>query len=186
MLTLRITHKALKETLLPKVGILDLPEHGDVLEDWYVNLFLYEKRKHLIFTHAGSLVSFVAAGVYRRDMKDLEKIFRRKFMKFLEFHKFDERDILMLQLALDETRFAKTIDRRVTGSMLDIVHCYRSCISNAYHHKEYTPEEYALYRINRNVLSVINYEYPIEVFRTMVAALKGFHRIPGQGVVGLN
>lgn len=57
----------------------------------------------------------------------------------------------MLQLTLNETRFAKTIDRRVTGSMLDIVQCCQSHISEAYHHKEYTPEEYVLYRMNRNL-----------------------------------
>lgn len=87
MLTLRLTHEVLKALPLPKSSILVLPEHGDVLEDWYVHMFVHEKRRHLMFTHAGSLVSFVAAGIYRHEMKDLEKIFRWEFMKFLEFHK---------------------------------------------------------------------------------------------------
>lgn len=186
MLTLRLTNKVLKKLPLSKSPILNLPEHGDAFEDWYVNLFFFEKRKHLIFTHAGSLVSFVTAGVYKKDMEDLEKIFRQGFMRFLVFHKFDEEDIGMLQLALNVTRFAKTIDRRVMGSMLDMVQCYQSHIIDAYRHNEITPEEYALYRMNQNLLSVINYQYPIEVFRIMVTALKGFHHIPGQGAVGLN
>ena len=70
--------------------------------------------------------------------------------------------------------------------MLDIVRCYRGHISNVDYHKEYLPEEYALCKINQNMLSAINYEYPIEVFRIMVAGLKSFHHIPGHRAVGLN
>ena len=91
------------------------------MEDWYAHVFVHEKRRHLMFTHAGSLASFVAAGVYQRDTKDLEKIFRREFGRFLAFEKFDEQDISMFQLPLDEMRLAKTIDRRVTGSMVDLI-----------------------------------------------------------------
>ena len=37
------------------------------------------------------------------------------------FEKFDEQDVLMFQLALGNMRLAKTIDRRVTGSMVDLI-----------------------------------------------------------------
>ena len=65
-------------------------------------------------------------------------------------------------------------------------HDKRGHISNAVYHKEYLPEEYVLYKMNRNLLSVISYQYPIEVFRTMVTGLKNFHHIPGHRAVGLN
>ena len=186
MLTLRLTHKVIKESQLPNASFLILPEHGDVMEDWYVNLFMHEKRKHLLFTHAGSLVSFVAAGVYRQDVKDLEKIFKREFMKFLEFYKFDEQDIAMLQSALNETRFAKTMDRRVTRLMADCIRHYKWYVSDTPHHKEYSPEDYALYQTNRVPLKSFKYASAIEVFHNMVTGLKSFHHIPGHRAVGLN
>ena len=186
MLTLRLTNKVLKELPLPKSAVLSLPEHGDVLEDWYVHVFVHEKRRHLMFTHAGSLVSFVAFGVYQRDMKDLEKIFRREFSRFLTFQRFDQQDILMFQLALGDMRLAKTIDRRVTGSMVQLIEHYKWCVSDAYSHKGYTPEDYAQYELNRIPLGALKYAFAIEMFHKTVDVLKGFHHIPGQGVVGLN
>ncbi len=186
MLTLRLTSKALNELPLPKSAVLTLPEHGSVLEDWYVHVFVHEKRRHLMFTHAGSLVSFVASGVYQRDMKDLEKIFRREFSRFLVFEKFDQQDILMFQLALGDMRLAKTIDRRVTGSMVQLIENYKWYVSDAYNHKEHAPEDYALYELNRIPLGALKYAFAIENFHKTVDALKGFHHIPGQGVVGLN
>lgn len=186
MLTLRLTNKVLKELPLPKPAVLSLPEHGGVLEDWYVHMFFHEKRKHLMFTHAGSLVSFVASRVYRQDMKDLEKIFRREFNRFLVLEKFNEQDILIIQLALGDMRLAKTVDRRVTGSMVDLIKRYQWCVSDTDHHEGQTPEDYALYELNRIPMGVLKYAFAIEMFHKAVSVLKGFHHIPGHGAVGLN
>ena len=60
MLTLRLTHKVIKESQLPNTSVLVLTEHGDAMEDWYVNLFIHGKRKHLLFTQIEVFHNMVA------------------------------------------------------------------------------------------------------------------------------
>ena len=62
MIVLHCTQKVLTEGGFDESNLQTFPEREPV-ERWYVNLFLCRRKKHLIFTHARSLFSFIVSNI---------------------------------------------------------------------------------------------------------------------------
>ena len=87
MVILRLTNKVLKEFGKKKPTLAEVAEDVSNLNEWYVNLFRLNRRKCLMFTNAGTLFSFVVAGVARKDIQNLPEVLE-KYVDFLGLQDF--------------------------------------------------------------------------------------------------
>ena len=98
-------------------------------EEWYGNTFWVEGRKCVILVHVATLYSTVALDIRVSDLRPPGGFVYSQIVRALE------RDGLPRNTfgALDahDVRLAKTVDRKVIGSMNDMVHLTRHVIGSA-------------------------------------------------------
>ncbi len=176
MIILRLTNKVLKEYGKQK------PELAQVLEDsgvgeWYVNLFRFDRRQCLLFTHSETLFSFVVAGVIRKDIQGLPDLFRKELSKALFYEEFSAAQIKEFMKRTQEILIAKTSSRSVLASMNQILFEY-PCIMARFEHPV---SEEGLVAANRELNTMLrgaigegkhDYGVPIERFTEMVIGKK--------------
>jgi hypothetical protein len=92
-IVLRCTGKVLKELGMQKRELNFVSESQKPLKEWYANLFYIDRKKCLIFTEAKSLFTFIVFGLYRKEIKNIEKIFRKGLSKILYYHNFNAEQI---------------------------------------------------------------------------------------------
>lgn len=114
----RCTQKLFKElkTKLTK----NEPEVG-YLGGWHANLILVERKKCVLFTNDATLYSFFVPGLKKSDFEMLDEIFRQNLIKCLENEEFSQKQIEKVIDEYKSIEFAKTNNRRVLGSMNDLI-----------------------------------------------------------------
>lgn len=172
--------KVLKELRITKSQILDQPESVAV-EEWCVNLFYLNRRKCLMFTNAGALFSFVVVDVSRKDIQNLQELFRKELSLALFYEEFSAGQIQEIMKRAEKITIAKTISRSVLASMNQMTFEY-GFTSEKYQHLGNDGTVAANRDLNRMLRGAIGkgrYDYgkPIERFREMVAEqkLEKFH-----------
>lgn len=123
MIILRLTNKVFKEFGKEKSELAQAAEEFGA-DEWYVNLFHLDRRKCLLFTHAGTLFSFVVAGVSRKDIQSLPRLFRKELSKALFYEEFAAAQIEEFMKRVQEIAIAKTTNRSVLSSMNQILYEY--------------------------------------------------------------
>lgn len=117
------TAKVLREigTKPPKPETYDAP---GPLGDWHVNLFLFDRRKCLIFVNDRTLLSMIVTGVSRDRIRRLDECFREALGAMLASELLPAAVIDRLMAEYTEIAIAPTHDRSVLGSMNDLVYHY--------------------------------------------------------------
>jgi len=130
MRVLRCTRKVLNDPGMEADEPAAVDDLAGVLKEWYVNLLRIDRRKCLLFTDAGTLYTFLVAGVVKKDVQSLPLLFAEHL---LENHLRDgiPADIAERVATVEPFRLAKTRDRRVLGSMTELAHLYRYHIERA-------------------------------------------------------
>lgn len=117
-MVLRCTRRAL-DLLGRSVALADPPPDED---DWYLNLLWIERRKCLLFTHAGTLFSVFVADVRAPDIRPISRYALAVIESELRSESLPAD--LLGPLDPDQVQLAKTASRSVLGFMNDIaVHC---------------------------------------------------------------
>lgn len=177
MIIIRCTTKVLKELGIPKVQIKDYSDQTRLLQEWYANLFYLDRRKCLLFTHAGTLFSFVVAGVSRKDIKVLPELFRKELSKALFYEEFSSGQIEEFMKRAQEITIAKTTSRSVLASMNQILFEYPYILARFAH----LGSDEAMVAVNRELNTMFrsaigegrhDYGVPIECFREMITGEK--------------
>src|SRR3989338_2448811 len=113
MIIFRLTSKVLKEFGRQKPVLAEVPGNVSSMDEWYVNLFRLNRRKCLLFANAGTLFSFVAVGVARKDIQNLPELFRKELSKVLFYEEFSAGQIQEILKRTDQIAIAKTNNRSV-------------------------------------------------------------------------
>jgi hypothetical protein len=121
MITIRCTQKLFNEIGIKKVDLADSPGAGS---DWYAHLFYYMRKKHVMFTHAGTLFTLVAADVKRQDIKLLDNLLRNRLEAVLKIEGIADDSISKIISECKSVQYAKTVNRAVIGSMNDLIFQY--------------------------------------------------------------
>ena len=120
MSTIRCTQKLIKE--LVAAGHTLTPEPGEVppLQEWYANLIRIERRKCVLFTHAGTLFSFFVPGLARPDFKAFDRIFNLNLQALLQQEGID---VPLARIAPGDTPMGilKAKSRRILGCMTELI-----------------------------------------------------------------
>jgi hypothetical protein len=115
----RLSHKL---TAKIKAGTLaTLPLDENPLADWSAGLFLVGRLQYILLTNTMSLYSTVLPG---KGVTDESDFIDRALCSIREFMEADGQDGVYLRLIVPATasvRFAKALDRSVTGSMNDMI-----------------------------------------------------------------
>lgn len=153
----RITQKLAKK--IKVVPVAALPPHDNPLLDWTANLFMVSRWQCIILTNSASLYSVIVPG---KGVPN-ERAFIEQGMKALRdtmaldgiMDMFDTR----IASALDSVRFCKTGDRRVLGSMNELI--FQAKVDFLHMGR---PLQLVNHGLNRTLLSLLKGQYPIEAF----------------------
>lgn len=125
-------------------------------------MFFIGRLKCLVLTHGESLFSAVKEGYKRVDMADPEEFVKGLIGQALYLVGAPPDAIKQTMDQIQEITFAKATDRRVQGSMNDMIKIYK------YQRDDRNPRRLdypsAISQMNRIPMKVLKYEYPAEVF----------------------
>jgi len=179
MLILRCTGKVLKEMGMPKSALENMCGNNHPLQEWYVNLFHFNRKKCLLFTNAATLFSFVAHGVSRNEIRDIEVLFRKRLSKALYDEDFKSGQMKLINDKLGTFILAKTESGSVLASMNDRIRHYEYLKSRSMIEGDIDDAGIQC-QLNKTPMGALKYKYPIECF---IAAVEGkeFEKvIPGR------
>ncbi len=160
MLIFRVTQKlATKLKIAPTVA---LPRAADPLTDWTANLFVADRCQYIIVTNSATLYSVIFPG---RGITKPEHFIERAYEALVRQMIKDGCGALFKERIIpagDEVVFIKTGDRKVMGSINDLVRCAQA-------HIEYggdTPEETSD-KIVETPMGALKYGRPRDEMRTL-------------------
>jgi hypothetical protein len=111
------------------LGVKPAPYISDsdttILGPWYANLFLVERKKCLIFVNARTLLSFVVVNQTKRDIMQIDEMFRRHLFTRLRAESVNRETIKKIMEDYEMITLCKTADRGILGAMNDLVFRFR-------------------------------------------------------------
>jgi hypothetical protein len=161
-LTLRLSQKLNDKV---KAGNLPArPMNENPFADWSAHRFFASRTPYVLFTNTRSFYSTVFSSGVPNDHRLIERSMAalREFMEAVgqafAFHQF-------VAPASGTVFFAKALDRRVTGTMNDLVNLATHWLIET----ELSPFDVG-FKINESPYSALDYNNPREAFRAMAAA----------------
>ena len=128
MLQLRCTAKVQKEFGIKPSELVEAGSDSSLLGNWYINLFIVDRRKTFIFMNEKTLLSFVIFGVKKSNVKKMPEIFLRGLDQLLAIEGFELNQINRVFEGYDSYEFTKTTSKRVLGNMNDLAALYKHSI----------------------------------------------------------
>lgn len=131
--------------------------------DWTANLFRVEHVQYIILTNTASLYSVVMFG---RGITDDDKFVKYSLECIREYMTYDGMEYIYHRHIVPGTQtisFSKTGDRRVLGSMNDLIFSAKVCMIE----QGKSPFDVS-WVLNEIPLSMINYGYPKRAFLAML------------------
>lgn len=166
---LRCSQKFLNFMGISKREVALIPANENEIHDWHAHLFYLNRRKHLIFTHSASLFSVVIFDVLKKDIADFKAFFLKNLSRCLYYEEFSAEEINRITGAVSDITFSLTSDRRVIGSINELIYQYQSGVEWHQPSQEELPEFQR--RLNQIPMSLLKMKYPIERFRECVKQL---------------
>jgi hypothetical protein len=143
--------------------------HDNPFADWSAHVFVAGRSQYVILSNTKSLYSTVLHG---KGITDASKFIDRALSSIREFIQDDGREFVYRRLIAPATRavrFAKALDRSVTGSMNDLINHATGWLAES----ELSPHDVGT-RLNDTLLSALGpsrsdkYGKPREAFTAMV------------------
>ncbi len=100
----------------------------------------------------------------------MNTLFRKILVQGLYYEEFTADEINRIVNALGDIRISRSSDRRVLGSINDLIKQYEYDVKQCETAGDDQPEIQK--RLNKTPLSVIKYTYPVSRFREIVVAMK--------------
>lgn len=158
MLIFRLTQKlATKLKIAPTTA---LPHADDPLTDWTANLFVADRSQYIIVTNSATLYSVIFPG---RGITKPEHFIERAYETLVRQMIKDGCGALFNERIIpagNEVVFSKTGDRKVMGSINDLVRCAKAHIE----YGEDTPEETTA-KLIETPMGALKYAYPRDEMR---------------------
>ena len=160
----RLTLKFAKKLGLGPLPALSYDKNRNPLLDWHAHVFTAQHLQYIILTNTASLYSLVMPG---RGVANDRQFVRGARSCMKEFLGIDVAETLFAGIIEPETEvgktlFSKSTDRRVAGSMNDLI--FQAKFYLAEGHK--SPHDTAIL-INESPMSYLNYDKPREAFRKL-------------------
>lgn len=161
-----------------KAGTLKtLPLDENPFADWSAHLFVADRTQYVLLSNTKTLYSTV---MYAKGSTNDSHFIQRALSSIREFMEDDGHDSVYRRFiiqASNRVRFAKALDRSVTGSMNQLVDCAKSCLTDG----EMSPHDVG-FKLNDFLLSAIainkadKYDTPQDAFRALLKAVGSEHQ----------
>jgi hypothetical protein len=153
--------------LAKKIGIAPLPAipYGDnrnPILDWSAHLFTVQHTQYIILTNTVSLYSMIMHG---RGITNDKKFIREALSCMHDFMIIDGNEVMyenFIELESKIIYFSKIVDRRVSGSMNDLI--FQAKVDLIEGHKQ--PFDVS-FRLNESPMSYLNYNHPRNEFQKL-------------------
>lgn len=109
--------------IVPETYIPD--NDSTILGPWYVNLFLMERKKCLVFVNSRTLFSFIVINQTKKDIEQIGNMFRRNLLKRLQAESVSPEIVNRILKDYEKITLCKTSDRRVLGAMNEFIFHFR-------------------------------------------------------------
>ena len=166
MQLIRCTGKLRKEMGLKNSDLWDAEPKFSYLGSWHANLIYIERKKCVLFVNDKTLFNFIAPGVSRSEIRNLDVLFKSLLRCVLSEEGFDGSAKEKIMSEYDNISYAKTKSRSVLGSMNDLAFHYKYHIHHVGGlHSPAIPN--IIRRLNEMPMGAIEYAYPIEALKAM-------------------
>lgn len=95
------------------------------LGNWYANVFIANRKTHLIFVNEKTLYSFVIPEVRKNIFQNIHSAFLNHLELHLVYENIDRKVIQKILAEYDSFIITKTINKSVLGCMRDIVYHFQ-------------------------------------------------------------
>jgi hypothetical protein len=165
-----------------KAGMLRaLPLHENPLADWSAHLFIVDRTHYILLSNTKSLYSAVLYGRGITDDSDFIEQALSSIRELLEDDGQGAAYARWIAPASASIRFAKALDRSVTGSMNELMRCATYWLAD----RELSPREVSA-RLNDILLSALAvsksaaYGRPREAFKALVSSVESGRNVERQ------
>ncbi len=167
MRLIHCTRKLLKELDVSLVEPDKIPSPTEGLGNWYANLLRIDRRKCLLFTNEKTLYTFLIPKVLKANLKNIEEEFLIHLSYNLQYEGFGLEVINRIIQEYMEIGFAKTVSKRVLGSMNDLAYQYEAHIigDRGFNNIKILQLNQ---KINRTPMGALKYQYPIEALKNLL------------------
>lgn len=161
MQLIKCTQKLLKELQQKPTNQVPLKSN---LGSWHANIFHIERRKCVLVTNDLTLYTMFIPYLKKADFKAFNTVFGQNLFKNLLYENLSQNEIETALEEYQEIQYAKTDNRSVLGSMNDQKFQLEYLIQSEGGLDK--TDIYELnYKLNRIILSAIDYKEPIEILK---------------------
>lgn len=158
----RLTLKLAKKIGIAPLHAISYDENRNPLMDWNAHLFTAQRSQYIILTNTASLYSMV---MYGRGITN-EKQFIQVVLPYMkEFMTIDGNEVIyekLIELMKQSISFSKIVDRRVLGSMNDLIFQAKIRLIEG----QQSPFNVS-FMLNESPMSYLNYAHPKDEFQKL-------------------
>ena len=162
----------MKNTKIKAGTLTVLPRHENPLVDWSAHLFVAGRAQYILLTNTKSLYSTV---MYGKGITNESHFIERALSNIREFMEADGQEFVYCRFIVPATasvRFAKALDRSVTGSMNDLIKHATYWLAEG----DVSPFDVG-FRLNDTLLSMLagggsSFGKPREAFRALTGGIE--------------
>ena len=116
------------------IGIIEenpSPDIGNKLGNWNGHLFIFDRKKNLIFMNDKTAYTFVLMNIKKADLKDFKKIFKESLINQLYNDlKISERQEIEVRKWVSDIQLAKTNNnKKILGTINDFIQTIKAIAS---------------------------------------------------------
>jgi len=167
MLQLRCTLKVLREFGLKPIDVSRARDPDSLLGNWYVNLFMVDRKKTFLFMNERTFLSFIIFGIKKSNVQKMPEVFLRGLDQALTLEGYDASEIDRVFGGYETIEFTKTDSRRMLGNMNDLTSLYRHFILSDGGFNYCNLNE-VISKINRTPQRNLGWSMSIEVVRDLL------------------
>jgi hypothetical protein len=151
MALIRCTQKLLLEMGIESKSILHSSPKMNIseIEEWYANLFIFERQKCIVFINASTLFISVVFYKKKREIQNIQDVLLDSLSDTLEAEEVESEVIARLRQKLEPIALGKTNDRQVVGCLNEVIRHLKFYATNRETHEQEIDWVTIVQRLNR-------------------------------------
>jgi hypothetical protein len=145
---------------------------AEPLAEWYADLVRVGAKKIIVFTHASTLFTVIALDVHRQEIRSLAELLLSQLQTVLTHLEYPKNDLETIARLGADITYASTADRRILGSMNELIRSLKFYVEDKGGIENSNAIDLSMW-LSEILLGAIDYEKPIDRFRTLLEHLSG-------------
>jgi hypothetical protein len=156
-----------EELRLKPDDICDVKNPDSLLGNWYVNLFVVDRRKAFLFMNERTFLSFIGFGIKKSNIQKMQELFLKGLGEFLASERFGISAINNVLAGYGSIELTKTNSRGMLGTMNDLAVLYKHFILSEGGFENCDLSR-IISKINRTPQRNLGWSNPVEIARELL------------------